>query len=451
MANVLVVDDEQSMREMLRIVLRNEGHEVLEAEDGIRGIEIFKGDKIDLIIQDLRMPRLGGIKMLGRIREIDSDVPVIVITAFDDWESAVEAMRLGAFDYIKKPFDTDLIRSIISRALEQRSIRDTIHRGGKKVPFPPMNIIGNTPPMQEMFRVIKTIASTNTTVLIQGESGTGKELVARSIHFQSMRSGGPFIAANCGAIPEPLLESELFGHLKGSFTGAIADKRGLLEAANGGTFFLDEVGDLYPTTQVKLLRVLEDRKVTPVGGTTPRQIDVRFVTATNKDLKKEIDEGRFREDLYYRLNVIPIVLSPLRDRKEDIRLLAGHFLAKYAKEIGKKITRLHPRSMDLLLAYRWPGNVREMENLIQRAVALAEDDEPISIETPAPAQEKAESSVALPAEGMDMEEHLANIERELIEEALTRAQGKMTRAAELLGLTFRSMRYKVKKYGLKTK
>ncbi|MCZ6601408.1 MAG: sigma-54 dependent transcriptional regulator [Planctomycetota bacterium] len=452
MANLLVVDDEKSMRDMLRIVFRDEGHEVLEAADGKEGLEVFQANEIDLVVQDLRMPRMDGLQLLQAIKDTNADVPVIVITAFGDWQSAVEAMRLGAFDYIKKPFDTDLIRSIIARALEQTAIRKMASKGPIDRVLPPMEFIGNTPSMRDIFRLIGTVAQTNTTVLIRGESGTGKELVARSIHFQSMRGSGPFIATNCGALPESLLESELFGHLKGTFTGAIANKRGLLEAASGGTFFLDEVGDLSPATQVKLLRVLEDRTVTPVGGTEPRRIDLRFVTATNKDLEKEVKEGRFRDDLFYRLNVIPILLPPLRDRREDIPLLAGHFLARYTKEMGKTITQLEPRSMDRLMAYRWPGNIREMQNLIHRAVALASDENTLTVEIP-PGEETEERDrilgVSIPDEGIDLDERLESIEKLYLEEALRRGGGKMTQAAKILGLSFRSMRYKVKKYGLK--
>ncbi|MCZ6689390.1 MAG: sigma-54 dependent transcriptional regulator [Planctomycetota bacterium] len=452
MANLLVVDDEKSMRDMLRIVFRDEGHEVVEAADGKEGLEAFRENEIDLVVQDLRMPRMDGLQLLQALKDSNADVPVIVITAFGDWQSAVEAMRLGAFDYIKKPFDTDLIRSIIARALEQTAIRKMASKGPIDRVLPPMEFIGNTPSMRDIFRLIGTVAQTNTTVLIRGESGTGKELVARSIHFQSMRGSGPFIATNCGALPESLLESELFGHLKGTFTGAIADKRGLLEAASGGTFFLDEVGDLSPATQVKLLRVLEDRTVTPVGGTAPRRIDLRFVTATNKDLEKEVREGRFRDDLFYRLNVIPILLPPLRDRREDIPLLAGHFLARYTKEMGKTITQLEPRSMDRLMAYRWPGNIREMQNLIHRAVALAADEKTLTVEIP-PGEETEERDrflgVSIPDEGIDLDERLESIEKLYLEEALRSGGGKMTQAAKILGLSFRSMRYKVKKYGLK--
>jgi two-component system response regulator PilR (NtrC family) len=452
MANLLVVDDEKSMRDMLRIVLKKEGHHFHEAEDGTLGLEVFSREEIDLVLLDLRMPKMHGIKVLQSIRDSDPDVPVIVITAVENWESAVQAMRLGAFDYIRKPFDMDLIRSIIARALEERDIKAAIAQGeGEGTLFPPMEMVGNTPPMRDVFRIVKTIAPANTTVVIQGESGTGKELVARSIHYQSLRRTGPFIVVNCGAFPETLLESELFGHLRGAYTGAISDKRGLLEVANKGTFFLDEVGDLTPAMQVKLLRVLEDRQVTPVGGTTPRPIDVRFITATNKTLAEEVKEGRFREDLYYRLNVIAISLPSLRDRKEDIPLLAGHFLAKYGKEMSKPVETLDSRSMDLLLAHDWPGNVRELENVIHRAVALSEGDETVTIDVPISADDAAVREIGvIPESGMDLEEHLEEIEKEYLQRALRMTGGKMTAAAKLLGLSFRSMRYKVKKYGMGT-
>ena len=452
MANLLVIDDEQSMRDMLRIVLKKEGHEVHEAEDGPAGLEIFGREEIDLVLLDLRMPKMHGIRVLESMQESRGEVPVIVITAVDSWESAVQAMRLGAHDYIRKPFDMDLIRAIIDRALEDKAVLDEIRQAEGSPAFPPRRIIGNSVRVEELHRLVTTIARTNSTVVLRGESGTGKELIARSIHYQSPRRSGPFIVVNCAAFPETLLESELFGHLKGSYTGAVSDKQGLLEVAHKGTFFLDEVGDLSHTTQVKLLRVLEDRQVTPVGGTKPRPIDVRFIAASNKDLETEVQEGRFRPDLFWRLNVIGLALPPLRDRREDIPLLAGHFLDKYGREMGKAVKKLEQRSMDMLMAYHWPGNVRELENVIQRAVALSVDSETVSVDMPRPTgvdvpEERGYQPI--PEEGLDLEEHLASIEQLYLQEALEITGGKMTKAAKLLGLSFRSMRYKVKKYGLK--
>jgi DNA-binding NtrC family response regulator len=457
---ILLADDEMSMRELLSLLLEAEGYETIVSSSGKDALEKFRVERgrIDLVIQDLKMPGMDGIDLLRLLKSEAPDVPVIVITAFSSWDSAVEAMRLGAYDYIRKPFDTDTIRSVVKRAIERRAylqscpghLRDEGRGSGE--------MIGNDPLVQEVFRMINLIAPTDSTVLIQGESGTGKEIVARSIHNRSHRRDRPFIPVNCSAFTESLLESELFGHVRGAFTGAIESKQGLFRAASGGTLFLDEVADMSITTQVKILRVLEERKISPVGSTELHPIDVRIIAATNKPMEEEVRKRAFREDLYYRLNVIPLFLPPLRDRKDDIPLLTGHFLAKYSRQMRKQVTKISDAARRSLHDYDWPGNVRELENIIQRHVALCEGDtiqsltisgkprtaaDPIS---PAARPEKRES---LPAEGFELERELENVERGYLKEALKITQGNLTNAAKLLGMSYRSIRYRVKKLNVK--
>ena len=457
---VLVVDDEQSMRELLGILLEAEGHDVLYAASGETALGVF-GDareRIDLIIQDLKMPGMEGGILLQHFKGQAPDVPVIVITAFSSWDSAVEAMRLGAYDFIRKPFDTDLIRSVVARALEKRmymkscpdSLREEARGYGE--------LIGNNALTQEVFRMVKLVAPTDSTVLIQGESGTGKELVARALHFRSLRRERPFLPVNCSAFTESLLESELFGHVRGAFTGAVENKQGLFRAANGGTLLLDEVADMSFTTQVKLLRVLEERKISPVGSTDLYPIDVRIIAATNKNMEEEVRLRNFREDLFYRLNVIPLFLPPLRDRKDDIPLLAGHFLAKYSRQMRKQITRISDSARQMLYHYDWPGNVRELENIIQRHVALCEGDSietltisgrPLAASTVAPAAARAAQGELIPKEGVSLESELESYEKGYLREALKRTDGNLTNAAKLLGMSYRSIRYRVKKLKVK--
>ena len=453
---LLVADDEPSMRELLKMLLESEGYDVLLASDGTEASEVFAKEKehIDAVIQDLKMPGLQGTDLLRWLKEEAPDVPVIVITAFSTWDSAVEAMRLGAFDFIRKPFDTDTIRSVVNRAVERRAfIRecpDHLRNEARGLP----DLIGNNALIREVFRMVKLIAPTDSTVLIHGESGTGKEIVARAIHYRSHRHDRPFMPVNCSAFPESLLESELFGHVRGAFTGAIDNKQGLFRAASGGTLFLDEVADMSVTTQVKILRVLEDRKISPVGSTEVHPIDVRIIAATNKNIEEEVTRRNFREDLYYRLNVIPLVLPALRARKDDIPLLAGHFLAKYSRQMGKKVTRISDEASKTLQEYDWPGNVRELENIIQRHVALCEGDliETIALNSKAPKFQcavaemrmKSEGNV-IPEEGLDLEGELERFEKERLREALLRTGGNLTNAAKLLGMSYRSIRYRVKK------
>lgn len=449
---ILIVDDERNIRELLEIILQKASYETISTDDGHKALEILESDKIDLVIQDLRMSKMDGIQLLKNIKEVFQQLPVVVITAFSSWDTAVDAMRLGAYDYIKKPFNNDNIIALVTRALERSMLFSdlTLEELGAK--FRSLHLIGNHPSMQEIQNLIRKIAPTDTTILIQGESGTGKELVARAIHFGSSRAREPFIAVNCGAFTETLLESELFGHKKGSFTGAIADKKGFFEAAEKGSVFLDEVGEMSAKMQVKLLRLLEEREFMPVGSLEPKKVDVRIISATKRNLSEEIETGTFRKDLFYRLNVIPVDLPPLRERKEDIPILAGHFLAKYSKAFNKEVRAIDKYVIDNLMHHTWPGNVRELENLIQRAVALS-DDEIVRrvdlLQFTTESTEKTNASEELPPEGIDLEEVISSIEKKYIRQALNRTNWHFTKAAKLLGLTFRSLRYKITKYDIK--
>ncbi len=449
---ILVVDDEQSMCELLSVLLAKQGYVVDTALDAESGMDCFSRNSYDLVIQDLRMPRVDGIELLRRVKQRSPETVVIVMTAYSSWDTAVEAMRLGAYDYIRKPFDNAEVRSVILRALDQKRIQKELGTQHDQGPQPLRNMIGHTPKLLEIFALIERVAPTDSTVLIEGESGTGKNLVARALHYGSSRKDMPFVSADCGAFPESLLESELFGHVKGAFTGAVADKKGLFEVADGGTFFLDEISEMSANTQVKLLRMLEDREFRAVGSTETKHIDVRFIAATNTTLADEVERGRFREDLFYRLNVITIGLPPLRERREDIPLLAGHFLATYAKAMRKNTHKISAPGMHALMTFDWPGNVRELENTIQRAVAMAKSEEidlsdlkgeigSAPLRTPTFLEE-------IPPQGLDLEARLAEVEQRYLLAALARTGWHLGNAAELLGISFRSMRYKVKKHGL---
>lgn len=453
---ILVADDELSMRELLGMVLESEGYQVKAVATGREAVDALTADKgFDLLIQDLKMPGLDGVELLRWAKSHQPDLPVIVITAFSSWDSAVEAMRLGAYDYIRKPFDTDTIRSVVGRAIERReAILASLD--GKRDDVRGFEMIGNNSLIQAVFRMIRLIAPTDSTVLIQGESGTGKEIVARTIHLRSHRRDRPFIPVNCSAFTESLLESELFGHVKGAFTGAIENKQGLFRAANGGTLFLDEVADMSLTTQVKILRVLEERKISPVGSTELHPIDVRIIAATNKNMEEEVKGRNFREDLFYRLNVIPLFIPALRDRKDDIPLLAGHFLAKYSRQMKKDVTKISDRARQVLHDYDWPGNVRELENIIQRHVALCEGEliESLSISSRPergvrPSGIESTAAEVIPPSGINLEARLESYEKSYLKEALKLTGGNLTSAAKLLGMTYRSIRYRVKKLGVK--
>ena len=466
MANILVCDDERSICEMLDIALRREGHRVETVQSGQAAKNKIDGALYDVIVTDIKMPNIDGIEVLRHAHRVSPDSAVILITAVDDYEAAVEAVKAGgASDYIRKnPGLVDEIKLAINRVLEKLVLskqnfalrRDAATRNSLD------NIIGSSGAMEKLKQTVRTVASTASTVLIHGESGTGKELVARAVHVCSPRVTDSFVSENCGAFPETLLESELFGYVKGAFTGANQNKRGLFEVADGGTIFLDEISEMSLSMQVKLLRVLQERTVRPVGGTSEISIDVRVIAATNRDLDKAVAENQFREDLYYRLNVIPIRVPPLRERPEDISLLVNHFLKKYAAAAGRSILRMHKDSLNTLCGYEWPGNVRQLENTVERAVALETTDE-LHVELPVE-RSKARAAAAgagggagamqdIPAgsvlpEGVGMEVYVAGIERSLLQNALDQSNGVQTKAADLLGISYRSFRHLMKKYEL---
>jgi two-component system response regulator PilR (NtrC family) len=464
-ARILVVDDERSLRELLAIVLRREGHEVLLAENGRMALAALARGQVDLLISDIKMPDMSGVEVLRNAKQADPSLAAIMMTAFASTETAVEAMRLGACDYLVKPFDVDELKLKVREKLESRQLRqeNVLLKRALNEPHAFEGLIGRSSPMLAVFDLVESVARTTSTVLITGESGTGKELVARALHRQSLRRERPFVAINCGALTETLLESEMFGHVKGAFTGADTAKKGLVEGAEGGTLFLDEIGETTPMMQVKLLRVLQERRFRRVGGLEEIEADIRVVAATNQDLPKLVAEGRFREDLYYRINVIPIQLPPLRDRREDIPLIAAHFLAKYRQELGKNIVTRSGEALGRLTAYHWAGNIRELENVIERAVALERtptilaDSLPEHLRTSqagaggplAGAPASADDVAALPPVGFDLEQHVQDVERRYLAQALERAGGVQVRAAELLGMSFRSFRYYAKKYNLK--
>jgi len=453
---ILVVDDERSMREMLQIVLRREGYEVLLAENGRAAIDLLEREPVDILISDIKMPDLSGVDVLRAAKRIDADILGIMITAFASTETAVEAMRLGACDYLSKPFDIDLLKMKVREKIENRQLRqeNVLLKRTLGLTHQFSNIIGRSEAMLAVFKMIETVARTNSTILLTGESGTGKGLVAQAVHFHSLRRDKPMVSLNCGAMPENLLESELFGHMRGAFTGADSNKKGLLEVAERGSVFLDEIGEMSPVMQVKLLRVLQERRFRRVGGLEEMQADIRIIAATNQDLGRLIAEGRFREDLFYRINVIPISLPPLRERREDIPLIAEHFLAKYTEQMGKEIVGISHQAMELLLKHEWPGNIRELENAMERAVALEPtpsilpDSLPPNIRGDA-VRAAVASPDGLPDAGFDLEAHVKEIERGYIAEALKKAGGVQVKAAELLGMSFRSFRYYVKKYNLR--
>ncbi len=454
--SILVVDDELSMREFLDVLLSKEGYKVFVAKNGKQAVNMIEKNDYDLVLTDIRLGDITGLEVLKEAKKKNQNMVIIMISAYSTTEIAVEAMNQGAYDFVPKPFDNDELKQTIQKALELRTLdqekdktsselKDHLHFN---------RIIGNSPGMQAIYKRIEQISPTKTNVLITGESGTGKELIARAIHENSDRKDNPFVVVNCGGIPDTLIESEFFGHIKGSFTGAVVDKKGLFEAANLGTIFLDEIGELSPILQVKLLRAVQETSFKPVGGTKEIEVDVRIISATNKKLEQEVIEGKFREDLFFRLNVIPIIVPPLRDRKGDVALLAQHFAEKYSKKMGKDIVKLSSYAIDFLNKYSFPGNVRELENLIERSVALSSTNiilpESLTISMHKKRRwvegiEGRRFDLSDVEQGVDLDEIMNTIEQAYIKKAMELAGGNKSKAAEYLNLTLRSMRYRLDK------
>jgi len=454
--HILVVDDELSMRELLEIMLQKEGYRVSCAENGTQAVAFLKKEKVDLLLCDIRLGDISGIDVLKVAREENPHAVVIMISAFSSAENAVEAMNAGAYDYVPKPFDKTELILTIQNALSLRTVQQEKRALDGEMSHKELHfgkIVGNSPRMMYIYDMIRQVCNTRTNVLITGESGTGKELIARAIHEQSDRNDKPFVTINCGGIPETLMESEFFGHKKGAFTGANQDKKGLLEAAHQGTVFLDEIGEINQPFQVKLLRAVQEKCFKAVGGTRDISVDIRIITATNRNLTQDVIHGRFREDLFYRLNVIEIKVPPLRDRKSDIQLLAQHFLDKYSREMGKQVTKISSYAIELLKKYDFPGNIRELENLLERSVALTStnillpDSLALSVNKKRWIEGVKDRRFDLDeiAHGVALDSILAEIERAYLEKALEFTNGNKKKAAELLGITFRSLRYRLDK------
>jgi len=457
MPNILVVDDEHSMREFLEIMLGKEGYQVATAAGGGEAIDILKKKDFDLVITDIRMKETDGLEVLKKCKELHPNTVVIMISAYASTSTAVEAMKWGAYDYLPKPFKVREIKGVIRDALSAAQAQEQ----QEKVDVDTSRadnyhgIVGDSPEIKKILELIPRIAAATSNVLITGESGTGKELIAKAIHRESPRKEKPFVTVNCGSVPETLMESELFGHKKGAFTGATATRSGLFEAADQGTLFLDEMAEIPPPVQVKLLRAVQEKTFKMVGGSEEISVDVRIISATNRDLEREVMDLKFREDLYYRLNVINIHMPPLRERPDEIPLLAQHFLEMYSKQMDKDIRKMSSFALDLLKSYNFPGNIRELENIIERSVALETsnivlpDSLTLSSFKQTQVQSKSDSvSLTLPQEGIDLDNVLGQLEQDLLQQALERTRGAKQKAADLLGISFRSFRYRLAKYGL---
>lgn len=450
---ILVVDDEANLRHMLQVVLKKQGYLVDESVDGSDALRMAEQAAYDFILCDIRMPNVDGPEFIRRSIASGSDATIIMMSAYGTVDTAIECMKLGAYDYISKPFKNDEILLVLRKAEERERLKQENRQLRAEVDreYSFSNIVGKTPRMRDIFSLITKVCDFKTTVLILGESGTGKELIARAIHHNSNRRKSPFVALNCGAIPETLLESELFGHVKGAFTDAVSDKAGLFVQADGGTLFLDEIGEMPPFLQVKLLRVLQEGEVRPVGAGSARTVDVRVVSATSRDLARDVAEGRFREDLFYRLNVFSITVPPLRERAEDIPILAGHFLEKYGERFGKTGATLSPEALKACMDYRWPGNVRELENCIERGMVLCEEQvigmeclpESIRMSTPS-----VTVSTAVPDDCLSLKQAAEQLERDLIRRVLEKTGGNRTHAARILEISHRALLYKLKEYGI---
>jgi len=449
---ILVVEDEKALRLAMCDMLQDEGFETMEGEDGKVALELIRERRPNLVITDLKMPRVDGMKLLRRIKEVDSQIPVIVVTAYGSSSTAIDAIKNGAYDYITKPFDLDEVVLTVKRALahealalEVKSLKDEL-----ETKYRMDNIIGNSSQMQKIYKNIGRVAETRATVLIQGESGTGKELVANAIHYNSLRKRGPFIKINCAALPENLLESELFGHEKGAFTGAIATRKGKFEIAHEGSIFLDEIGEMSPVLQTKLLRVLQDQIFERVGGHQPIEVDVRIIAATNKKLEEEVKEGNFREDLYYRLNVVFINIPPLRERKEDIVLLTEYFLHKYGTQARSSTIKISQAAFDIIKDYEWPGNVRELENVIERAIVFSGGQIITPEHLPITLRQDRDIKIDYSPEGenMSLKDIVSDVEKNLLLKALNKAGWNRTQAAQLLGINRKLLYSKMKEYNI---
>lgn len=459
-ARILVVDDEEIVLRSCRKILEGGGHDVLTVLSGQGAFDLLEKEPIDIVITDMKMPGIGGIQVLEKVKEKYPDIAVIMITGYSTVQSAVQAMKLGAFDYIPKPFTPDEVLIVVEKALEKKSliIENIYLRKELEAKYGFDNIIGSSPKMQEVYKLIRKVAPTDSTVLIRGESGTGKELIARALHFNSPRKQKPFVTVDCGVLAQELLESELFGHVKGSFTGAIVTKPGLFEVANGGSIFLDEIGDTSQNFQSKLLRVIQEREFTPVGEVKSKKVDLRFIVATNKDLEKLVEDEKFREDLFYRLNVVSIRVPLLKERKDDIPLLAYHFLKKYGQEMKKKIKSISVEAMNMLIDHTWPGNVRQLENVIERAIVMAEGDTVTTEHLPFVVRsEVAHPDTFIPKSSEELKEAkrrlresaVGNVEKSFILDALTRNDWNITRSAKDVGMLRPNFQALMRKYNIR--
>ncbi len=453
MEKILVIDDEKSILDLLSVVFEKEGYAVETSLSATRAVDLMANEDFDMIISDIKMPKMSGMELLRYVKEKRPDIPIVMITAYGTIKQAVEALKAGAMDYIVKPFDVEELKIIVAQGLEKKRLMEEnlFLKKELKEKYDFENMIGKSKVMQEIYDLIEKVAGTDSTVLITGESGTGKEIAARAIHYMSTRRERAFVSINCGALPENLLESELFGHVKGSFTGAVVNKKGMFEIAEKGTLFLDEVGEMSPWTQVKLLRALQDKRIRRVGGTEEIPVDVRIIGASNQDLKKSIKEGNFREDLFYRLNVISFEMPPLRERKEDIPLLVSHFLEKYCNGMGRQMKRIAPEVISVLESYPWPGNVRELENTIERIVAIEERGTVTKGSLPKEMLQPNNKREAAPSlePGFDLNSVLDKISAGYVQQALQFSRGNLKEAANILGINYRSLRYLVEKHGLK--
>ncbi len=455
-SRILVVDDEESIREFLEIMLKKEGYEVTTAEDGMKAKDVLSKKTFDMVISDMQMPNMTGIELLKHVKESYPDLVFMMITAFGTTETAVDAMKMGAYDYVTKPFKIDEVRLNIANALRSKNLETEVRVLKKELvkEYSFQNMIGNSAPMHAIFDLVKRVSQAPTNVMITGESGTGKEVVAKAIHYNGPLKDRPFVTINCGAIPENLMESEMFGHKKGSFTGAISDKAGLFEVADGGTLFLDEVGELPVSIQVKLLRAIQERVIRRVGAIDDIKIEVRIIAATNRNLEDMVAKGTFRQDLFYRLNVIGIRTPSLRERSEDIPLLANFFLRKYNEKLNKGISTISTEAMDILKKYNYPGNVRELENMIERTVALEAgstilpESLPPMVNTSSGRKMASSNEIEIGEEGLELDKVMGQIEKELLVKAIHSAGGIKKKAAKLLRISFRSMRYRIEKYNL---